>query len=161
MTSSAVAIVGAWAGMPIVAPAWPTVVRPVRMGSSPGDEVGAAGGAACLGVVVGEQHPLGGQLVEIRRPAGHDAPVIGADVEPADVVAHDEDDVRLPAALLGPGGGCFVVRGKQGEHGALADILASSRAFPGWKPSACRPRLAAGAAAWARWEGSNFPAAAT
>ena len=32
---SAVAIVGASAGMPILAPAWPTVVRPVRIGSWP------------------------------------------------------------------------------------------------------------------------------
>ena len=28
-------MVGAWAGMPTVAPAWPTVVMPVRMGSWP------------------------------------------------------------------------------------------------------------------------------
>ena len=34
-TLSAVAMVGACAGMPIVAPAWPTVVRPVRIGSWP------------------------------------------------------------------------------------------------------------------------------
>ena len=50
-----------------------------------------------------KQHALGGQPVEVRRPAGHDAPVVGADVEPADVVAHDEDDVRL-LLRRGPGG---------------------------------------------------------
>ena len=60
-----------------------------------GDEVGPSGRAARLGVVVGEQHPLGGEPVEVRRPARHHAPVVGADVEPADVVAHDDDDVRL------------------------------------------------------------------
>ena len=60
-----------------------------------GDEVGTPGRAARLGVVVGEQHPLRGEPVEVRRPAGHHAPVVGADVEPADVVAHDDDDVRL------------------------------------------------------------------
>ena len=64
-----------------------------------GDEVGAARRAARLGVVVGEAHALGGEPVEVRRPAGHDALVIGADVEPADVVAHDEDDVRLALGL--------------------------------------------------------------
>ena len=32
----------------------------------PGDEVGTSGRAARLGVIVGEQHPLGGQLVEVR-----------------------------------------------------------------------------------------------
>ena len=62
-----------------------------------GDEVGPARRAARLGVVVGEQHALLGQLVEVRRLAGHDAAVVGADVEPADVVAHDDEDVRLLA----------------------------------------------------------------
>ena len=60
-----------------------------------GDEVGAARRAARLGVVVGEQHALGGDLVEVRRPARHHAAVVGADVPHADVVAHDEDDVGL------------------------------------------------------------------
>ena len=44
--------------------------------------------------------PCDGQLVEVRRLAGHDAPVIGADVEPADVVAHDDDDVGLLGGRL-------------------------------------------------------------
>ena len=59
-----------------------------------GDEVGAPRRAACLGIVVGEQHALGGDLVEIRRAARHHAAVVGADVPDADVVAHDDDDVR-------------------------------------------------------------------
>ena len=58
-----------------------------------GDEVGAARRAARLGVVVGEQHALGGDLVEVRRAARHHAAVVGADVPDADVVAHDDDDV--------------------------------------------------------------------
>ena len=63
----------------------------------PGDEVGAAGGAARFGVVVGEAHAVGGKLVEVRRLARHDALVIGADIEPADIVAHDDENVRLLA----------------------------------------------------------------
>jgi hypothetical protein len=71
---------------------------PVRIA---GDEIGAARGAACFRVVVGEQHALGGDLVEIWRPPGHHAAMIGADIPDADVVAHDDDDVRpLP-------GGCW------------------------------------------------------
>ena len=58
-----------------------------------GDEVRAARRAARLGVVVGEQHAFGGELVEVRRPPGHHAAVVGADVPHADVVAHDDDDV--------------------------------------------------------------------
>ena len=64
-------------------------------GQFAGDKVRAARRAARLGVVVGEQHAFGGQLVEVRRLAGHDAPMIGADIEPADIVAHDDKDVGL------------------------------------------------------------------
>ena len=60
-----------------------------------GDEVGAAGGAARLGVVVGEAHAFRGEPVEVRRLARHDTLVVGADVEPADIVAHDDKDVGL------------------------------------------------------------------
>ena len=87
-------MVGACAGMPIGEPAWPTVVKPGADRQLAGDEVGATRRAARLGVIVGEPHALGGKLVEVRRPARHDALVIGADVEPADVVAHDDDDIR-------------------------------------------------------------------
>ena len=59
-----------------------------------GDEVGAPRRAACLGVVVGEHHALRGKLVEVRRLARHDSAVISADVEPAHIVAHDDENVR-------------------------------------------------------------------
>ena len=58
-----------------------------------GDEVGATRGATRLGVVVGEDRPLGGELVDVRRLPGHHAAVVGADVPDADVVAHHHDDV--------------------------------------------------------------------
>ena len=64
-----------------------------------GDEVRSTRRTACLGVVVGEPHAFGSHPVQIRRPARHHTLVVGADVEPADVVTHDEDDVRL--LLLG------------------------------------------------------------
>jgi hypothetical protein len=60
-----------------------------------GDEIGAARGAARFGVIVSETHALGGQLVEVRRLAGHDSLVVRADIEPADVVTHDYEDVGL------------------------------------------------------------------
>ena len=62
-----------------------------------GDEIGAAGGAACFGVVVGKPHAFGRKSVEIGRLPRHDTAMIGADVEPADIVAHDDEDVRRPA----------------------------------------------------------------
>ena len=63
-----------------------------------GDEVRPPRRAARLGVVVGEAHPLGREPVEVGCPPPHDALVVGADIEPADVVTHDHDDIGL---LLG------------------------------------------------------------
>ena len=60
-----------------------------------GDEGGAAGGAALLAVPVGEQRALLGDAVDVGRPVAHHAVVVGADVELADVVAPDDEDVRL------------------------------------------------------------------
>jgi hypothetical protein len=88
-------MVGASAGMPTFGARLADGGQPGADRQLTGDEVRAAGGAARLGVVVGERMPCGGQLVEIRRSAGHHALVVGADVKPADVVAHDDDDVRL------------------------------------------------------------------
>src|SRR6266568_7511276 len=62
-------------------------------GQFAGNEVRPARGATRLGVVVSEQHPLLGELVEVRRLAGHQATMVGADVPHADVIAHDDDDV--------------------------------------------------------------------
>ena len=88
-------MVGASAGMPSGGAGLADGGQPGADGQLAGDEVGAARRAARLGVVVGEPHAFGGEPVEVRGPAGHDALVVGADVEPADVVAHDEEDVRL------------------------------------------------------------------
>src|SRR6516164_2641598 len=66
-----------------------------------GNKISAAGGAARLGVIIGEAHAVGGELVEVRRLARHDALMVGADVEPADIVAHDDENVRLSAGWRG------------------------------------------------------------
>src|SRR5271156_1060288 len=65
-----------------------------------GDEVRPSRGATRLGIVVGEPHPFVGELVQVRRPPGHDALVVDADVGPTYVVAHDENNVGL--LFLGP-----------------------------------------------------------
>src|SRR5207245_11418578 len=51
--------------------------------------------AARLRVVIGKQHSFLGDLVEVRGSPGHHAAVVGADIPDADVIAHDEDDVRF------------------------------------------------------------------
>ena len=61
----------------------------------PGDEAGAAGGAALLAVVVGERHAFFGDAVDVRGPVAHHAAAVVADVPHADVVAPENEDVRL------------------------------------------------------------------
>ena len=75
-----------------------------------GDEVGATRRAARLGVVVGEAHAFRGELVEVRRAPGHDFLVVGADVEPADIIAHDKDDVRPLIRRCRCRPGCLLLR---------------------------------------------------
>ena len=58
-----------------------------------GDECGAAGGAALLAVPVGEHRAFVGDAVDVRRLVAHHAHVVGADVELADVVTPDNQDV--------------------------------------------------------------------
>jgi hypothetical protein len=70
-----------------------------------GDEIGPARGATRLGIVIGEPYAFGGDPVEVRRLARHDALVIGADIKPPDVVGHDEKNIRRPAGRLGLGFG--------------------------------------------------------
>ncbi len=58
-----------------------------------GNESGPPSRTTRLAVVVGEQHPLFGQLVEVRCTASHHAAMVGADVPNANVISHDNDDI--------------------------------------------------------------------
>jgi hypothetical protein len=53
------------------------------------------GGAALLSVEVGEHRAFLRDAVEIGRAIAHDAVVVATQIEPADVIGHDEQDVRL------------------------------------------------------------------
>ena len=66
----------------------------------PGDERRASGGAALLGVVVGEDHAFPGDAIDVRRAVAHHPHRVGRDVASADVVTPDDQDVGLL------GGGC-------------------------------------------------------
>ena len=61
----------------------------------PGDEGGPPCGAALLAVGVGEAHPLVGDAVDVGRAIAHHAVAVAAQVPDADVVAPDDEDVRL------------------------------------------------------------------
>jgi hypothetical protein len=55
----------------------------------------AASRTALLSVEIGEDRALFAMRSMIGRAVAHDAQIVGADIEPADIVAHDEKDVRF------------------------------------------------------------------
>ena len=85
------------------------------------DEVRPSRRAARLGVVVGEEHSLLGELIEGGRSAGHHAPVVGADVPHANVIAHDEEDVGLLVRCVGRAGDAHERRCGHDEQQAVMD----------------------------------------
>ena len=100
--------------------------QPGADGRLAGDERRPAGGAALLAVPTGEHRAFLGDAVDVRRLVAHVATVVAARVVPADVVAHDDEDVRL-----------FAADGLDGEHGKIAGgalAWASDRsAEPRWR----------------------------
>ncbi len=60
-----------------------------------GEEGVAPGGAALLGVVGHEDRTFIADAVDVGRFPDHQAAVVDARLHPADVVAHDEEDVGL------------------------------------------------------------------
>src|SRR5262245_26035786 len=59
-------------------------------GKLAGDEIRPPRRAASFGVIVGEFYTLRRQPMQVRCPSGANPLVIGVDVEPANVVSHDE-----------------------------------------------------------------------
>ena len=60
-----------------------------------GDEGGPPSGAALLAVPVGEHRALLSDPVDVRCSVTHLALIVGADIEAPDVIAPDDEDVRL------------------------------------------------------------------
>src|SRR5262249_24564289 len=60
-----------------------------------GDERRPSGGATLLGIVIGEQHALIGDAVDVWGLVAHEPTRVAAEVGHADVIAPDDDDVRL------------------------------------------------------------------
>src|SRR5208282_2018489 len=60
-----------------------------------GDERGAAGGAALLGIVVGEGDTFVRDAVDVRCAVAHHAEAEATNVPHPDVVTPQDDDVRL------------------------------------------------------------------
>ena len=67
----------------------------MRSGFWPQDEGGASGGATLLAVVVGERDAFFGDAVDIRGGVAHHASAEVTDVPSADVIAPEDQDIRL------------------------------------------------------------------
>jgi hypothetical protein len=59
------------------------------------DERRSSCGAALLRVIVGEQHPFGGDAVDVGGPVSHQPVAVATEVALTDVVAPDDQDIRF------------------------------------------------------------------
>ncbi len=73
----------------------PDLAQPGPVDALAGDERRSAGGAALLAVGVGEAHALVRDPVDVRRAVAHQPVAVGAQVRDPDVIAPDDQDVRL------------------------------------------------------------------
>ena len=71
-----------------------------------GEEGIAPGRAALLGIVVHEDRAFVADAIDVRRLADHQTAMIDARLHPADVVAHDEEDVGLLCRRVAPPPAC-------------------------------------------------------
>ena len=85
-----------------------------------GDEGVAPGGAALLGVIVGEHRTFLAEAVDVGRLADHQATMVDRRLHPADVVTHDEQDVGLLLGVLGDRRGRLAGRGEPQSQSADA-----------------------------------------
>jgi hypothetical protein len=81
---------------PTVAPGIPTLETGTQNRLT-GDERRTPRRAALFRVIVGEHQAFFGDAVDVRRAVAHQAERVGTDVGLTDVVAEDNEDVRLLA----------------------------------------------------------------
>ena len=89
-----------------------------------GEEGIAARRAALLGVIVHELRTFVADAIDVGRFPDHQAAMVDARLHPADVVAHDEEDVRLAAAVCAAAG---VLAGPDNASDISADAPSSAR----------------------------------
>ena len=71
------------------------LAEPGAVDALPGDERRPSRRAALLAVRVGEPHALVGDPVDVRRPVAHQPVAVATEVRDPDVIAPDDEDVRL------------------------------------------------------------------
>ena len=74
-----------------------------------GDEGRTPGRAALLGVIVHELRAFVADAIDVRRLPDHQAAMVDARLHPADVVAHDEEDIGF-LRRAAPPPACWPVR---------------------------------------------------
>ena len=74
---------------------------PVRSGCMPVKKALRPAVQLCIGVVVHEDRTFVADAVDVGRFPDHQAAMVDARLHPADVVAHDEEDVGLLLLLRG------------------------------------------------------------
>ena len=60
-----------------------------------GNERRASGGAGLLAIVIRKNGTFVGNAVDVRRVVAHHAAIVGGDIPVADVIGHDDQDIRL------------------------------------------------------------------
>src|SRR5262249_42363939 len=137
-------------------------------GALAGDEGGAAGGAALLPVPVGEAGPFPGDAVDVGRLISHDAAVVAAGVDPADVIPPDDEDIGLLRPALGPRGGTEQ-EGEEQDQDRRSDTDHERAPFqscsaawsgPGWLPTRSAHRYSPACMALSVSSLSSFSSAA-
>src|SRR4029077_9636075 len=81
-------------------------------------------------------HALFGNAINVGRPIAHDAQVVGADIEPANIVAPDDEDVGL------------FVAGLAGCHRGSPRVFAKRLRRPTGARSGCDTRIEKGIGPW-------------
>ena len=87
--------------MPSFAPGRPTLVRPVRMGDCPVINAARPAVQLCCPYQSVKIAPSLADAVNVRRLVAHHAHVVGADVELADVITPDDEDVGFLVRRFG------------------------------------------------------------
>src|SRR6516225_9253021 len=66
------------------------------------DDGGPTGCTALLAIPVGEHRTFFGDAIDVRRAVAHDSMVVGADIEPADIISPDDQDIWFPSHAVSP-----------------------------------------------------------
>ncbi len=118
-------MVGSSLRIPRSAPGSPTLLNPVRKGKLAGDECRPPRRATLLGVIRHELPALSGESIDVGSPISHHVLMVCAEVPDPDIVAHDDQDIRLPGGVRAAGS--WAKRGCGQQYPPLSSRCGKSR----------------------------------